>query len=267
MTNWIVPEGATVNLSELPTASKQGAPGDKQATKGALAEMTRKISSYQERLWAEQKQSLLVVIQAMDTGGKDGTIRAVFSGVNPQGVRVTSFKAPTSNELGHDFLWRVHKVTPAIGEIGVFNRSHFEDVLVVRVKNLVPERVWRQRYALINNFDKQLVHGSTTVIKFFLHMSKDEQAKRLQARLDDPTKHWKFNPGDLKERERWDDYQQAYQEAIENTSTELAPWYVIPSDRKWYRNWAVGRVIAETLERMDPQYPEAEDIDPNLEIV
>jgi PPK2 family polyphosphate:nucleotide phosphotransferase len=267
MDNWIVPAGTSVSLKDLPTASKEGAPGDKKETEDALHETVQQISSSQERLWAEGKQSLLVVLQAMDTAGKDGTIRAVFSGVNPQGVHVTSFKTPTSDELAHDFLWRHHKVTPAKGEIGVFNRSHYEDVLVVRVKNLVPEEVWRPRYELINAFEKQLTHESTTVIKFFLHMSKEEQAKRLQARLDDPSKRWKFNSGDLVERKLWDDYQQAYQEAISKTSTEDAPWYVIPADRKWYRNWAIARVIAQTLENMAPQYPEPEEVDPNLEIV
>ena len=267
MTDWRVTPGSTFSLADLPTSTKGGAPGDKEETGAALDSLVETISSFQERLWAEQEQSLLVVLQAMDTGGKDGTIRAVFSGVNPQGVHVTSFKAPTSDELAHDFLWRIHQAAPAKGEIGVFNRSHYEDVLIVRVKNIVPERVWRERYELINNFERQLTHGSTTVIKFFLHMSKEEQAKRLQARLDDPSKHWKFNAGDLKERALWDDYQAAFQDAIAQTSTEAAPWYVIPSDRKWYRNWAVGKVIAETLERMDPQYPPAADIDPNLEIV
>jgi PPK2 family polyphosphate:nucleotide phosphotransferase len=267
MTDWKVTPGSTVSLNDLPTHTKEGAPGDKAVTEEALKDLVEEISSYQERLWAEQGQSLLVVLQAMDTAGKDGTIRAVFSGVNPQGVHVTSFKTPTSDELAHDFLWRIHRATPAKGEIGVFNRSHYEDVLVVRVKNIVPEKVWRERYELINSFERQLTHGSTTVIKFFLHMSKDEQAKRLQARLDDPSKHWKFNAGDLTERGLWDDYQQAYQEAIEMTSTETAPWYVIPADRKWYRNWAVGKVIAETLEKMDPQYPAPEDVDPNLVIV
>jgi PPK2 family polyphosphate:nucleotide phosphotransferase len=267
MDNWIVPAGSTISLKDLPTASKEGAPGDKRETEEALQETVQQISSYQERLWAEGKQSLLVVLQAMDTAGKDGTIRAVFSGVNPQGVHVTSFKSPTSDELAHDFLWRCHKVTPAKGEIGVFNRSHYEDVLVVRVKNLVPEEVWRPRYDLINSFEEQLTHASNTVIKFFLHMSKEEQAKRLQARLDDPSKRWKFNSGDLVERKLWDDYQQAYQEAISQTSTETAPWYVIPADRKWYRNWAIAQVIAQTLEKMAPQYPEPEDVDPNLEIV
>jgi PPK2 family polyphosphate:nucleotide phosphotransferase len=267
MTDWKITPGGTVSLSDLPTHTKEGAPGDKSVTEAALKDLVEQISSYQERLWAEQGQSLLVVLQAMDTAGKDGTIRAVFSGVNPQGVHVTSFKSPTSDELAHDFLWRIHKATPSKGEIGVFNRSHYEDVLVVRVKNLVPESVWRPRYELINHFEEQLVQNSTTVIKFFLHMSKQEQAGRLQARLDDPTKRWKFNSGDLVERALWDDYQLAYQEAIEKTSTEMAPWYVIPADRKWYRNWAVGKVIAETLEKMDPQYPEPEDVDPNLKIV
>jgi PPK2 family polyphosphate:nucleotide phosphotransferase len=267
MDTWIVPAGSSVSLKDRPTASKEGAPGDKKETEDALHQTVQQISSYQERLWAEGKQSLLVVLQAMDTAGKDGTIRAVFSGVNPQGVHVTSFKSPTSDELAHDFLWRHHKATPAKGEIGVFNRSHYEDVLVVRVKNLVPEEVWRPRYELINAFEKQLTHASTTVIKFFLHMSKEEQAGRLQARLDDPSKRWKFNSGDLVERKLWDDYQEAYQEALSKTSTEYAPWYVIPADRKWYRNWAIASVIAQTLENMAPQYPEPEEVDPNLEIV
>jgi PPK2 family polyphosphate:nucleotide phosphotransferase len=267
MTDWRVTPGSTFTLADLPTSTEEGPPGDKEETGAALDSLVETISSFQERLWAEREQSLLVVLQAMDTGGKDGTIRAVFSGVNPQGVHVTSFRAPTPDELAHDFLWRIHRAAPAKGEIGVFNRSHYEDVLVVRVKNIVPERVWRERDELINNFERQLTHGSTTVIKFFLHMSKEEQAKRLQARLDDPSKHWKFNAGDLKERALWDDYQAAFQDAIAQTSTEVAPWYVIPSDRKWYRNWAVGKVIAETLERMDPRYPPAADIDPNLQIV
>ncbi len=223
MTNWKVEESDSFSLSKLPTSSTEGAPGDKAATVAALLDLTQQISSFQERLWAEQKQSLLVVLQAMDTAGKDGTIRTVFSGVNPQGVKVTSFKAPTSTELAHDFLWRVHQPAPARGEIGVFNRSHYEDVLVVRVKSLVPEEVWRERYALIIGFEEQLRDGGTTVVKFFLHVSKQEQAKRLQARLDDPTKRWKFNPGDIQERALWDDYQLAYQEAIEKTSTNKRP--------------------------------------------
>ncbi len=267
MTMWKVEPGTSISLSDTATKSTDGAPGDRDATAAAMADLHQELSSYQERLWAEQSQSLLVVLQAMDTAGKDSTIKHVFSGVNPQGVHVTSFRAPTSAEREHDFLWRIHAAAPEHGDIGVFNRSHYEEVLVVRVKQLVPEPVWRERYDLINNFERQLAHGGTTVIKFFLHISEQEQARRLRARLDDPTKRWKFNPDDLKERARWDDYQQAYQEAIEKTSTLHAPWYVIPSDRKWFRNWAVARVIADTLKGMDPQYPDPPEIDPNLEIV
>ena len=267
MKRWKVEPGSPVVLSEMPTKSTDEAPGDADTTRAAMAALHQELAAYQEKLWAEQSQSLLVVLQAMDTAGKDSTIKSVFSGVNPQGVHVTSFKAPNSTERTHDFLWRIHYQAPGHGEIGVFNRSHYEDVLVVRVKSLVPEPVWRERYELINNFERQLTHGRTTVIKFFLHISKDEQAKRLRARLDDPTKLWKFNPDDLKERARWEDYQLAYQEAIQNTSTDHAPWYVIPSDRKWYRNWAVGRVIADTLREMDPQYPEPAEFDRSLDIV
>ncbi len=267
MKTWRIAPGSSVSLDSLPTRSTDGAPGGKKATKAALTELTQQISDLQERLWAEHKQSLLVVLQAMDTAGKDSTTRAVFSGVNPQGVKVASFKAPTSTELDHDFLWRIHQTAPARGGIVVFNRSHYEDVLVVRVKDLAPEPVWRERYGLINAFEDQLRHGGTTVIKFFLHISKHEQAERLQARLDEPTKLWKFSANDLTERARWDNYQRAYQEAIEQTSTKHAPWYIIPSDRKWYRNWAVGKVIADTLEGLDPQYPEPTVLDPDLKIV
>jgi PPK2 family polyphosphate:nucleotide phosphotransferase len=266
MDRWKIPPDSTVSLNDIPTDSTEGAPGSKKQTGEALEELNETLSEYQERLWAEGAQSLLIVLQAMDTGGKDGTIRKVLSGVNPQGVKVVSFKSPSSTELAHDFLWRIHSQAPARGEIGVFNRSHYEDVLIVRVKNLLPEEVWRERYELINNFERQLAHAGTTVVKFFLHISREEQAERLQARLDDPTKRWKFNPGDLVERARWDDYQEAYREAIEKTSTVEAPWYVIPGDQKWYRNWAVAQAIADTLKRMDPQFPEPPDIDPNLKI-
>ncbi|HEX2179612.1 MAG TPA: polyphosphate kinase 2 family protein [Actinomycetota bacterium] len=266
MDRWKIPPNSTVSLHDIPTDSTDGAPGDKKHTGEALRELNKKLSGYQERLWAEGSQSLLVVLQAMDTAGKDSTIRKVFTGVNPQGVHVVSFKSPNSTELEHDFLWRIHQAVPAKGEIGVFNRSHYEDVLIVRVKNLLPEKLWRERYELINNFERQLGHAGTTVIKFFLHISKQEQANRLRARLEDPTKRWKFNPGDLVERARWEEYQEAYREAIEKTSTPEAPWYVVPADNKWYRNWVVAQTIAETLERMDPQYPDPPDIDPNLKI-
>ncbi len=266
MDRWKIAPNSKLSLGDIPTGSTEGAPGGKKQTGEALDELVETLSDYQERLWAEGTQSLLIVLQAMDTGGKDGTIRKVLSGVNPQGVYVVSFKAPNSTELAHDFLWRIHRAAPAQGEIGVFNRSHYEDVLIVRVKNLLPEAVWRERYELINNFEGQLAHAGTTVVKFFLHISREQQAEQLRARLEDPTKRWKFNPGDLVERARWDDYQEAYREAIEKTSTAGTPWYVIPADNKWYRNWAVAQTIADTLKRMDPQFPDPPDIDPNLKI-
>ena len=195
------------------------------------------------------------MLQATDTGGKDGTIRHVFEGVNPQGVKVAAFKKPTSEELAHDYLWRVHQHTPGTGEIAIFNRSHYEDVLVVRVHDLVPEERWSRRYEHIRNFEQLLADEGTTILKFFLHISKDEQRERLQARLDVPEKQWKFAKGDLAERERWDDYITAFEAAIGETSTEQAPWFVIPADHKWYRDASVAGIVRETLEEMDPQLP------------
>jgi PPK2 family polyphosphate:nucleotide phosphotransferase len=218
----------------------------------------KRIISLQERLFAEAKQSLLIILQATDTGGKDGTIKHVFNGVNPQGCRVRTFKVPNNVELGHDFLWRYHQHTPRSGYMTIFNRSHYEDVLVVRVKNLVDAPVWSARYDQINDFERTLAAHGTRILKFYLHISKDEQKKRLQARLDDPAKHWKFSTGDLAERERWDDYQKAFRDAIANCSTECAPWIVVPANKKWYRNVVVARTIADTLEAMNPQFPEAE---------
>jgi PPK2 family polyphosphate:nucleotide phosphotransferase len=218
----------------------------------------KRIRDLQARLYAEHKRSLLIVLQAMDTGGKDGTIRGVFEGVNPQGCQVWSFKAPSTEELDHDFLWRYHAKTPQRGMITIFNRSHYEDVLIVRVKNIVGEDVWRQRYALINEFEHMLTLANITVLKFYLHISKDEQKRRLESRLDDPRKHWKFSSADLKERALWPDYMAAFEDAINNCSTEYAPWYVIPANKKWYRNLVIARTIADTLEALNPQYPEAE---------
>ncbi len=217
----------------------------------------KRIADLQETLYAENTRALLVVLQAMDTGGKDGCIRGVFSGVNPQGCRVTSFKKPSESELDRDFLWRVHDSVPAKGEIGVFNRSHYEDVLIVRVHGFVPEKIWRARYQQINDFERYLAETGTAILKFMLHISKDEQKERLQARLDDPSKHWKFSPNDLNEREHWDDYQRAFEEALARCSTPHAPWYCIPSNKKWYRNWAVSTIVRETLERMNPRTPKA----------
>jgi PPK2 family polyphosphate:nucleotide phosphotransferase len=223
-----------------------------------LEKQRRRIQDLQGRLYAENEQGLLIVLQAMDTGGKDGTIKHVFGGVNPQGCRVSSFKTPSAEEANHDFLWRYHKSAPAKGRIGIFNRSHYEDVLVVRVKNLVPEEVWRERYELINDFERGLTTNGITVLKFFLHISKDEQKKRLQSRLDNPDKRWKFSSNDIKERALWEAYQQAFEDALDNCSTEHAPWYVVPANKKWYRNLIVARTIADTLEAMDPRYPPAE---------
>ena len=212
----------------------------------------------QEKLWAEGERSLLMVLQAMDAGGKDGTIRHVMRGLNPQGVMVSSFKVPNPTELAHDFLWRIHRRTPGKGLIGVFNRSHYEDVLVVRVKDLAPKSVWKRRYDQINEFEELLSESGTRILKLYLHISKDEQKERLQARLDNPDKHWKFSSADLAERARWDDYMEAFEEMLERCSTDRAPWHVIPSDRKWYRNLVVAELVRDTLADMDPQWPDAE---------
>ena len=223
-----------------------------------LAAARKRIGDLQARLYAEHERSLLIVLQAMDTGGKDGTIKGVFQGVNPQGCQVWSFKAPSSEEHDHDFLWRYHQRVPSAGMIGIFNRSHYEEVLVVRVKSLVAEQVWRDRYDTINAFERALTASGVALVKFFLHISKDEQRRRLQSRLDDSEKHWKFSANDVAERAYWDDYQRAFEDALTKCSTPYAPWYVVPANTKWYRNLVVARTIADTLEAMDPRYPPAE---------
>lgn len=235
---------------------------EKQAAKERLAKNIERLSELQEVLYAEGKHGLLIVLQAMDAGGKDGTIRSIMSGVNPQGVSVTSFKAPTAVELAHDFLWRVHERVPLRGMIGIFNRSHYEDVLVVRVKNLVSKAIWQTRYDHINDFEQLLVDSGVTILKFYLHISKEEQKKRLQARLDQPQKRWKFNPADLGERERWDDYMRAFEDVFEKCSTKAAPWYIVPANKKWYRNVVISETIIKTLESLDMKFPEpAVDLD------
>ncbi|MFU8804085.1 MAG: PPK2 family polyphosphate kinase [Bradymonadaceae bacterium] len=216
------------------------------------------LDKLQFLMHAEGKRSLLVAFQAIDSGGKDGAIRRVFGPLNPQGVRVRSFKVPSSLERAHDFLWRVHHVTPRRGEIKIYNRSHYEDVLVVRVKDLVPEPVWRKRYTHINNFEDLLNDNDTLVLKFLLHISKDEQRERLQERLDNPDRHWKFSKADLVERKAWDAYQEAFEEAVIKTSTERAPWYVIPANRKWFRNYAISTIVRQTLEAQHMSFPQAE---------
>jgi len=237
---------------------------DKAEGKQRSAEQQERLGELQELLYAEHRHKLLIILQGMDTSGKDGTVRHVLNGVSPAGVRVVSFRKPTPEELDHDFLWRVHAKTPGNGEMAVFNRSHYEDVLVVRVHNLVPEKVWRKRYEQINAFEKTLAASGTVILKFFLHISKAEQRKRLQERIDDPNKHWKFQHGDIEERKLWDDYMDAYQEMLEKTSTKCAPWYVIPADAKWYRNLVVGGVITETLASLKMEYPK---IDLSAEVV
>ena len=249
--------GQPINLATIdPNASENY--NKKKHIEEELEQQRQRLKNLQERLYAEHKRSLLIVLQAMDTGGKDGTIKHVFGGLNPQGCQVWSFKKPSDEELNHDFLWRYHQRTPGRGMISIFNRSHYEDVLVVRVKQLVPESVWRERYHLINEFEHMLTLNNIAVIKFFLHISKDEQKRRLESRLQDPNKHWKFSSNDLKERLFWDDYQAAFEDMINNCSTAYAPWYVIPANNKWYRNLVVARTIADTLEAMNPQYPPAE---------
>ena len=214
------------------------------------------MESQQELLYAEDKHKVLIVLQAMDAAGKDGTIRHVFDRVNPQGVKVASFKKPTGEELAHDYLWRIHEHTPATGEITIFNRSHYEDVLIVRVLGLVPEDRWQRRYAHIRAFEQLLADEGTTILKFYLHISKEEQRARLQARLDDPSKHWKFDVGDLAQRKLWNDYMAAYETAMSETSTDDAPWYVIPAEHKWYRNLVISRILVETFDSLNMAYPE-----------
>jgi PPK2 family polyphosphate:nucleotide phosphotransferase len=254
--------GSRVRLADIPPQKTKGFDGDKEQGRARVAKLNERLEALQEMLYAQGKHRLLVVLQAMDAGGKDGTIRTVFDGVNPQGVKVASFKAPTSKELAHDFLWRIHPHAPAAGEIAIWNRSHYEDVLIARVHDLCNETCWRARYEHITAFEKLLECEGTTILKFFLHISKDEQRQRLQERIDDPKKRWKWNSRDLDERARWDDYQKAYEDALSATSTEPAPWYVVPADRNWFRDLVVSEVLVETLEQLDLQLPAG---DPGIE--
>ena len=255
MKRYRVKPGSKVNLDEMNANDHSGFNGGEDEAKDRAMALRVKLEKLQELLYAEHKHRLLVVLQAMDTGGKDGTIAKVFDGVNPQGVRVASFKAPTPPELDHDYLWRVHPHVPGKGEIVIFNRSHYEDVLVVRVHHLAPEEVWKRRYDQINDFERMLSEEGTKILKFYLHIDKDEQKQRLQSRLDDPTKHWKFNIGDLAERKLWSQYMKAYEDVLEKTSTDWAPWMIIPANHKWYRNLVVVETIVDALEDFDMQYP------------
>lgn len=251
--------GKKVDLSAVDPRATPEYSGDKEASVATIAALNSRLEQLQELLYAEGKHRVLVVLQAMDAGGKDGTIRAVFDGVNPSGVRAPSFKKPNSKELSHDYLWRVHKHVPGDGELVIFNRSHYEDVLVVRVLDLVPDKVWKKRYGHIVDFEQMLVDEGTTIVKIYLHISKEEQKERLQARLDEPAKNWKFERGDLAMRERWGDFMSAFEDALEETTTEDAPWYVIPANRKWYRNVAILEIMVQTLEGLNMEFPPAEE--------
>jgi PPK2 family polyphosphate:nucleotide phosphotransferase len=254
------PPGKPFRLAEVDPREKGGFE-DKDEAKEHLERHLERLNHLQQRLYAGGEHALLIVLQGMDTGGKDGTIRHVMGAFDPQGVRVTSFKAPTEEELDHDFLWRVHRATPRRGMVGIFNRSHYEDVLVVRVKSLVPEEVWRPRYEQIVHFEELLAAGGVTVVKLFLHISPGEQAERLRERQRDPEKQWKFRPGDLEDRKLWGQYMAVYEEALTRCNTRGAPWYVVPADHKWYRNLVVSEILIATLEALDLQLPEpAEDV-------
>jgi PPK2 family polyphosphate:nucleotide phosphotransferase len=259
MKRYRVAMGASIDLDRWDPNDTSAYDGEKEEGKDRLEELNKELERLQELLYAEHKHKVLVVLQGMDTSGKDGTIRHVFEGVNPQGVRVASFKVPTPLELDHDYLWRVHQKTPGSGEIVIFNRSHYEDVLVVRVHSLVPPAVWSRRYDHINAFESLLADEGTTILKFFLHIDLDEQKERLQARLDEPHKRWKFNRGDLKERKRWGEYWQAYEDVLSKTSTEWAPWYIVPANRKWYRNLVVASVLVGALKGLEMEYPQPEE--------
>jgi PPK2 family polyphosphate:nucleotide phosphotransferase len=250
----LVKPGKNLKLSNIDPSFTHGF-DDKEKAVAKLQKNLDRLAVLQYLLYAEAKRSLLVVLQGIDAGGKDGTVRRVMTSFNPQGVKVTSFKVPAGEEKVHDYLWRVHKAVPAMGEVAIFNRSHYEEVLVVRVHNLVPKPVWSKRYDHINAFEEMLADNGTQIVKFFLYIDKDEQKKRFQERLDDPEKNWKFSPGDVEERKYWDDYMRAFEDAISKSSKKHAPWYVIPANKKWFRNLAVSEVLVDTLEAMNLQYP------------
>ena len=259
-----VKPGSRVRLEKLDPAATFG--HDKASSVARTAAQMERLRDLQDKIWAESKHPVLVVLQGIDAAGKDGTIAKVMDAFDPQGCTVSAFKVPTAEELAHDYLWRIHKRTPAKGEIGIFNRSHYEDVLVVRVHGLVPRRVWSKRYDQINDFERTLAESGTTIVKFFLNIDRDEQRQRFEERRDDPRKRWKFKLGDLEERKLWDDYQAAFDEALTRTSTTWAPWYVIPANRNWFRNLAVATILADVLAGLKPAYPTPPDLPPDLVI-
>jgi PPK2 family polyphosphate:nucleotide phosphotransferase len=253
--SFLVEPGTAPRLAKRDARARLGAAGREEGI-ARLAELVERLAVLHNRLYAEASRSLLLVLQGMDAAGKDGTIRHVLTGLNPQGCRVVAFKMPAGGELAHDYLWRVHRVCPERGEIAIFNRSHYEDVVAARVRGLVPKPVWQRRYEHIRAFERLLVDEGTTVLKVFLHVSGEEQRRRLQERVVDPEKRWKFNPGDLDDRRRWDEFTKAYEDAIRETSTDWAPWYVVPADHNWARNLGVAQLLVESLERLDPQVPD-----------
>lgn len=256
MKRYRVDPGEKFDLAEYDPDDTSPVKGGKREGEKASEMMRERLGELQDLLYAERRWKLLILLQGMDTSGKDGTIRHVMGGIDPLGVRVVSFKKPSEEELDHDFLWRVHAKVPARGEVAIFNRSHYEDVLVVRVHDLVPEKVWRKRYGQINDFEEMLAKNDTVIMKFFLHISKEEQRQRLQERIDDPKKRWKFQRGDIEERKLWDYYMEAYEESIEKTSTDFAPWYVVPSNAKWYRNYVIGSILVKRLEALKMKVPD-----------
>lgn len=266
MERYRIAQNAKLDLMKWDLEETSEFEGGKEKAKERLRELNLELESLQEILYAEHKHRVLVILQAMDTGGKDGVIRKVFVGVNPQGVKVANFKVPTPIELDHDYLWRVHLQTPGKGEIVIFNRSHYEDVLVVRVHEIVPKEVWKKRFTHINEFERMLAEEGTSILKFFLHIDRAEQKRRLQSRLDDASKHWKFNVGDLKERNLWGQYMKAYGEGISRTSTPWAPWYVVPANRKWYRDIVVATVLVKALKDLKMSYPEPAGLDETVVI-
>jgi PPK2 family polyphosphate:nucleotide phosphotransferase len=245
-----------VHLSKIDPADTRGLESEEEARERLAVELER-LRVLQRLLAADARYALLVVLQAMDTGGKDGTIRHVMSGMNPAGCNVTSFKQPTTDELAHDYLWRIHRAVPAKGMVGVFNRSHYEDVLVVRVHELVDEKIWKERYRQINQFERHLTENNVTILKFFLHISKAEQARRIRSRIEDKSKNWKYAPSDIAERKRWDDYMEAYEDAINECSTKWAPWRIVPADNKWARDVFVARAMVEALESLKLRFPKS----------
>jgi PPK2 family polyphosphate:nucleotide phosphotransferase len=251
-----VPLGEKLDLAHTDASDTSSWRGGRRKGEAALLRLREELDRLQELFYADARRGLLVILQGMDTSGKDGVIRHVFEGVNPQGVRVSSFKKPTPEEAAHDFLWRVHRSAPAKGEIVIFNRSQYEDVLVARVHRLVPQKVWTKRFDAINAFERELVGEGVSVLKFFLHISRGEQARRLRARIEDPTKRWKLSDADFQERRYWTEYQSAYEDMLHRTSTPWAPWYILPSDHKWFRNLAVSTILVEELRGMKLRYPE-----------